>query len=130
MKIGKLVQNSISAIFDYCEKQDPDEFVRLQDPHYSKETFDVNYPFCRPVDQIGQTDRVRYWRREFIVNGMPVRVTSQWFNPPTSKSLPLFRSYLAQREIAITLSANEVSPDDEKPDASVRAARGRGVTPV
>ena len=125
MKIGQLVQNSISAIFEHCERQDPSEFVRLQDARYSKETFDINYPFCRPVDRIGQTDRVRYWSREYIVNGIPVRVTSQWFNPPTSRSLPLFRSYLAQRGIAVAHSADEVAPDDGQPDAIVRAARGR-----
>ena len=96
MKISQLVQNSISAIFQHCERQDPSELVRLQDARYSKETFDINYPFCRPVDRIGQTDRVRYWSREYIVNGIPVRVTSQWFNPPSSRSLPLFREIWAK----------------------------------
>ena len=125
MRIGQLVQSSISAIFAHCERQDPSEFVRLQDAGYSKETFDINYPFCRPVDRIGQTDRVRYWSREYIVNGIPVRVTSQWFNPPTSRSLALFHSYLAQRGIAVAHFADEVAPDDGQPDAIGRAARGR-----
>jgi len=125
MKIGQLVKSSIPAIFEYCEMRDPGEFVRLQDSRYSKETFDINYPFCRPVDQIGQTDRVRYWSRDYVVNGIPVRVTSQWFNPPTSKSLPLFRSYLAQRGIAFADPEPETTRDEAQPEATVRAARGR-----
>ncbi|PKP85655.1 MAG: hypothetical protein CVT80_01425, partial [Alphaproteobacteria bacterium HGW-Alphaproteobacteria-2] len=125
MKIGQFVQSSIPAIFEYCERQDPAEFVRLQDTRYSKETFDINYPFCRPVDQIGQTDRVRYWNRDYVVNGISVRVTSQWFNPPTSKSLPLFRRYLVQRGIAVAHPLPETASDEAQSDAAVRAARGR-----
>ena len=125
MKIGQFVQSSIPAIFEYCEMRDPGEFVRLQDSRYSKEIFDINYPFCRPVDQIGQTDRVRYWSRDYVVNGIPVRVTSQWFNPPTSKSLPLFRRYLAQRGIAFADPVHETAADEAQSEATVRAARGR-----
>ena len=125
MKIGQFVQNYILAIFENCERQDSAEFVRLQDSRYSKETFDINFPFCRPVDQIAQTGRVRYWRREYIVNGIPVRVTSEWFNPPTSKSFPMFRTYLAQRGITIDRSPTEIVSDGGKSDASSHAVQGR-----
>ena len=125
MKIGKLVQNSILTIFEYCERQDPAEFVRLQDPRYSKETFDINFPFCQPVNKIAQTDRVRYWKREYIVNGISVRVTNHWYNPPTSKSVSLFRSYLAQRGIAVDRSPTQIVPDVEESGDSLRTARGR-----
>lgn len=125
MKIGQIVQRSIPAIFKHCEESDPTEFARLQDPRYSKETFDINYPFCRQVAQIGTVDRVRYWIREYAVHGVPVRVTSQWFNPPTSRSLPLFQRYLAGRGIAADLRPPEAAPDDPAPDATARAARGR-----
>ncbi len=53
MPIGKVVQRSIRAILEYCETQDPTEFSRLQDARYSKDTFDVNYPFCQPITKIG-----------------------------------------------------------------------------
>jgi len=125
MKIGRFVQSGIPAIFAYCERQDPAELVRLQDPRYSKEFFDINYPFCRPVDQIGQTDRVRYWSRVHNVNGISVRVTSQWFNPPTSKSLPLFRKYLALRGITLAHPSSGTALDETQSEASVRTARGR-----
>lgn len=35
MPIGKVVQRSIPAIFEYCETQDPTEFSRLQDARYT-----------------------------------------------------------------------------------------------
>ena len=125
MKIGKFVQNSIPGIFEHCEERDPTEFVRLQDPGYSKETFDINYPFCRPVAQISPTERVRYWRQEYTVNGVRVRVTSQWFNPPTSKSLPLFRRYLAKKGIETVDPAPGASVSKVQGEAKPRAPRGR-----
>ncbi|MDO5706264.1 MAG: HNH endonuclease signature motif containing protein [Paracoccus sp. (in: a-proteobacteria)] len=125
MKIGQFVQRNITTIFDYCETRDPAELGRLQDARYSKEIFDINYPFCRRTDVIGTIDHIRYWRQSYIVNGIPVRVTSQWFNPPTSKSLPLFQRYLTNLGIeAHQLVADTASV--KTPEATpIRAARGR-----
>ncbi|AJE46756.1 HNH endonuclease [Celeribacter indicus] len=122
MKIGQLVRRSIPAIFHYCETQDPAEFVRLQDPQFSKETFDINYPFCRRIGAIGQADHVRYWTQVHVVHGVAVRVTSQWFNPPTSRSLPLVRSYLDRRGITIELPEAAAIPSSP---GSAADARGR-----
>lgn len=124
MKIGKFVRRHVPAIFEYCETHDPAEFSRLQDPVVSKEIFDINYPFCLPVARIGQTDRVRFWSEEYVVCGIPVRVTSQWFNPPTSKSLPLLRRYLRVRGITFDerqVDTSELTSVEDTP----RAARGR-----
>lgn len=122
MKIGQFVKRNVRAIFQYCETSDPSEFARLQDPQYSKETFDINYPFCKPVSKIAPQEHVRFYNATHEVHGVPVRVTSQWFNPPTSKSLPLFRKYLAKRQIA-----HDVNPQSDSPpvEAKERAARGR-----
>ncbi len=99
MKIGKIVQRHIREIFEYCEAHDADEFNRLQDILYSKKTFDINYPFCSAVKKIARTDQMRYWRKTYPVQGVQVKVTSQWFNPPTSKSLPFFHRYLKEHGI-------------------------------
>ncbi|MDN5788755.1 HNH endonuclease [Pseudorhodobacter sp.] len=125
MKIGQIVQSSVPAIFKYCEETEPEEFARLQDPRYSKETFDINYPFCRQVAQIGAADRVRYWTREYVIHGVPVRVTSQWFNPPTSKSLPLLQRYLASKGLPADSHPETATSDALPPDVAIRAARGR-----
>ena len=125
MKIGQMVQSSVPAIFKFCEETEPEEFVRLQDTRYSKETFDINYPFCRQVAQIGAADRVRYWSREYLVHGISVRVTSQWFNPPTSKSLPLLQHYLAKRGLAADFHPETAASGAPPPDDAIPAARGR-----
>lgn len=122
MKIGQFVKRHVPAIFDYCETSDPSEFARLQDPQYSKETLDINYPFCKSVSKITPEEHVRFYNATYVVHGIPVRVTSQWFNPPTSKSLPLLRQYLAKREIAQDLSPQK---EPTPPAANERAARGR-----
>ena len=127
MQIGQIVKHHIQAIFDYCETHDASEFVRLQDPRFSKETFDINYPFCTPVAKISQADVVRYWRNEFTVHGVQVKVTSQWFNPPTSKSLILFHRYLLKRGIPSSEMRDKAQQtlDDTQVDAVERPARGR-----
>ncbi|MFT3689505.1 hypothetical protein [Paenirhodobacter sp.] len=95
MKIGKIVQRAIPAIFDYCEKH-PEEFTQLQDPDYSKKTFNVYFPFCRAMERIEPKDTVRYWRQTYVVRGVTVRVTSQW----ASNRLDLFTDYLRQKGIS------------------------------
>ncbi len=122
MKIGQFVKRNVRAVFQYCETSDPSEFVRLQDPQYSKETFDINYPFCKPVSKISSEEHVRFYNATHEVHGVPVRVTSQWFNPPTSRSFPLFRQYLAKREIVPDVNSQSEPPPAE---AKERAARGR-----
>lgn len=108
MKIGKLVQRHIPAMFEHCETKDSNGFSQLQDSRYSKETLDINYPFCRPVAQISQEDQVRYYQQVYTVFNVPVRVTSQWFNPPISNSLPLFQKYLQKRGIPLDESVELV----------------------
>lgn len=106
MPIGKVVQRSIPAIFEYCETQDPTEFSRLQDARYSKDTFDVNYPFCQPIAKIGPDQSRRFWVKRYSVHGVTVRVTSQWFNPPTSNSLPLLLTYLERRGLLAQIGSH------------------------
>ncbi len=109
MKIGKLVQRHISAIFEYCETKDSSELSRLLDARYSKDVFDISYPFCCPVSKISQADQARYYQRVYTVFDVPVRVTSQWFHPPTSNSLPLFQKFLQKCGIPLDESAELAS---------------------
>ena len=128
MKIGKFVQRHIPVIFDYCETRGPTEFARLQDPRFSKENFDINYPFCRPVAKIGQAETCRFWEKEYSVHGVVVRVTNDWYNPPTSKNLPLFRRYLNERAITFDDSVDtmpETGEDATPVITAERKARGR-----
>lgn len=54
MKIGQIVRNSIPAILEYCETQDRAEIARLQDPRYSKVTFDITIHSASPWRQLAK----------------------------------------------------------------------------
>ncbi|WP_141399436.1 hypothetical protein [Rhodobacter maris] len=54
-----------------------------------------------------------------------MRVTSQWFNPPTSKSLPLVQRYLASRGLSVDFLPETATSDSPPPDDAIRTARGR-----
>jgi len=123
MKIGKFVQAHISQIFDHCQTTDPEELAWLQDLRYSKETFGINYPFCTRIEEISLVDSVRYWTRKHQVGPVQVRVTSQWFNPPTSNSRQLFESYLRKLRIEPTSPSAPANPTTTAPER--RPARGR-----
>lgn len=129
MKIGALVRHYIPIIFEHCEKQDGSEFDRLCDRAYSKDTFDVNFPFCRPVKDISAVENRRYWSQIYVVRGTSVRVTSQWFDPPTSKSRSSLVRYLERRgidviEAALTMPGAE-SADVIPVERAARVSRGR-----
>ena len=105
MKIGALMQHYIPIIFEHCEKRDHSEFDRLCDRAYSKTTLDVNFPFCKPVEAISAVENRRYWSQIYVVRGRTVRVTSQWFDPPTSKSRSSLVRYLERQGIDVIEAA-------------------------
>lgn len=114
MKIGKVVQAHIPAIFRHFDRIDHAEFARLCDKGYSKETFDINFPFCKPVDEIGSFERRRYWAQIYLVRGVSVRVTSKWFDAPTSHSRVRLIRYLEQKDIEIHPCAYDAKTDPQK----------------
>ena len=129
MKIGALIQHYIPIIFEYCEKQDHSEFDRLCDRTYSKATLDVNFPFCKPVADISAVENRRYWSQIYVVRGITVRVTSQWFDPPTSKSRSSLVRYLERHGIEVIEAARALpgaeSADTLPVERTARASRGR-----
>ena len=108
MRIGQFVKSYIKDIFLYCDTVDPEETTRLMDADYSKQTFDVNFPFCAEVSSIPPELSRRYWTDQYQVGGKTVRVTSQWFDSHVSKSRALFADYLITKAI---VSEDELSPD-------------------
>ena len=95
VKIGKEVQDNIDKIFDYCDTYHT-ELVNLMDKSYSKENFDINFPFCTEESKIHPDEDKRYWKKSYVVIGKSVRVSSQWF----SKSKPLFEQYLLEKKLS------------------------------
>jgi 5-methylcytosine-specific restriction endonuclease McrA len=129
MKIGGLIQRYIPIIFEHCEKQDHSEFDRLCDRAYSKDALDVNFPFCKPVAEISALENRRYWSQVYVVRGISVRVTSQWYDPPTSKSRSSLVRYLERHGIEVIEAARAVPSaeivDNIPVERAARTSRGR-----
>ena len=125
----RLIKLIIPIIFEHCEKQDHAELGRLCDRAYSKAEFDINFPFCKPIAEIAALENRRYWSRVYVVRGISVRVTSQWFDPPTSKSRTSLVRYLERHGIEVIDAARAApgaeSAEDMPVERAARAARGR-----
>ena len=99
MLIGELVKTHIDKIFQYCETKDSEELHRLMSPAYSKQVFNIGYPFCKEYNQIMKDDEyVRFWKKEYAIRNKDLRVTSQWY----AASKDLFLDYLKKKEIITT----------------------------
>lgn len=126
MKIGKLVKHHIERIFQYCETSDHSELDHLKDKKYSKNTFDINYPFCTEASLISKEESGRYWTNRYIVRGKTFRVSSQWFD--TSK--PQFINYLINKHIFIenetSLDKMSSAPENEPQKSTRENSRFKG----
>ena len=89
IKIGKLVKTYSPIIIDYLANNDPGELDKLMDKKYSKDTFDINYPFLKEVD-VNSPKIPRYWKNIYSINNRYFIITSEWYQ----KSVPKFNSYL------------------------------------
>jgi hypothetical protein len=94
MQIGQLVKNHIGKILRHCEN-DPDELSSLMDATYSRNTFNLNWPFCVEAGRISSTDHVRYWIDCYVCGDKRLRVCSQWF----SRHWEAFSRYLLSKGI-------------------------------
>ena len=97
MKVGQLVKRFIPDIFAHCEEVDAGELSRLFDKRYSKETFRINFPFCSETGAIPALESKRFWKDEYSVLGVRVRVTSQRFE----SNRPQLLAYLAHIDVEV-----------------------------
>jgi len=111
MKIANFVKINIASIIDYCNNMNHSEFISLCDLKYSKEMFNINFPFFIEVDSINENDKKkqsrRFWGEIYIVRGKRVRITSQWIEI----NKPYFRDYLEQKNIKILNYSDNISED-------------------
>ena len=90
MKIGQLVRASMDQVIAFCEKSEK-ELLNLKSPIFSKQTFNINYPFLKKITS-NAPKQDRYWKNKYLINGEYYVVTSEWYKG----SLPLFKAYLAK----------------------------------
>lgn len=94
MKIGKHVQQYINQIFDKC---DDEQLNSLLDREYSRETFNIGFPFCIEIEPLDPHHSKRYWKEIYKAKDKQVRVCSQWFERHRS----LFEKYLKLKGIVL-----------------------------
>ncbi|MCL2079767.1 MAG: PDDEXK nuclease domain-containing protein [Oscillospiraceae bacterium] len=94
MKIGKLVNQSIPAIIEYCNKTDQNELNNLLDLNYSNKILGLHYPFFIELSKISNNDSKReprrFYKNIYNVCDKKVKLTSQWFDYHTEK----FKKYM------------------------------------
>lgn len=96
---------------EYCQTVDIQEFARLQEAQFSKETLDINYPFWLDKEDISQNER--YWSKTYDFDGEPIRVCNDWY----VKNTEAFKKYLIDKKIATNQELDElVAKAEEKND--------------
>jgi hypothetical protein len=106
MKIGELVKDNISKIFQHCET-DPVELVRLMSAEYSRRTLGLAFPFCADANRIAPQDHRRYWADRFVVGDKRLRVCNDWYE----RQRDAFCAYLAAKSIAPPVFPSRPNPE-------------------
>ena len=96
LKVGALARLAFETYFQSAARQ-AQEIARLQEGDYCNATFRTipSLPVMKSVDEIlqapggfraGESDYFnrRYWKREYLIDGIKYRVTSNWHEPPHS----------------------------------------------
>ncbi|MCM3768759.1 hypothetical protein [Neobacillus niacini] len=85
LKVGVLVNTTFKKLVA-SQSLSNEMIVLLQEERYSKNTFDINYPFLKKVDRrasLSEQRKVngydRYWKDDIIINGERYFVCSQWY---------------------------------------------------
>lgn len=111
MKIGELVKTYIPQILDYCQTQNHLELVNLQNEHYSKQTFGINYPFLvRANSTLFSQEPMRFWKRVYTIDSKDYRFCSQWIYPQRHQ----FLDYLKELGLIDGTKAKELNDKIEE----------------
>ena len=90
-KIGAYVQRTFRELIQN-NSIDDNEIERLQEKKYSKDTFDINFPFLAKENSLyhKKEDGCRYWGKPYTIKGEIYFACSQWFK----KSRPYYDDWL------------------------------------
>ena len=92
LRVGELAKLAFETYFQNPDRQ---EIILLQDGDYCHETFRMipSLPIMKRVNEILQAPsgfragesgylNKRYWKREYLVDGVKYRLTNNWHEPP------------------------------------------------
>ena len=103
MKIGKIVKEYIPKISHFCETVDHQEFENLLDIEYSKNTFNIRYPFYKETSKISKRELSHFYTQIHIIRGKTVKITNDWYD----KNRSSFISYIISKKITSEKDLNQ-----------------------
>ena len=92
LPIGKYVRKTFGELVDKGLISN-DEIIRLQKTDYSKNIFDIQFPFLVREDS-SNYERIRYWKNPYIINNNVYYVCSQWYEVPANNDRPYYEGWL------------------------------------
>lgn len=93
LPIGKYVRETLNELI-INNLIDKDEIEKLQRADYSKQTFDIQFPFLKKMITQNPIERERYWKNPIIISGVSYFVCSQWYEVPANDDRPYYESWL------------------------------------
>lgn len=90
--IGKYVRSTFTQLIEE-NKIDDNEVKQLQRHEYSKNTFDIQFPFLAKEGSKFY-EKVRYWKNPFYINGEMFYVCSQWYETAANNDRPYYEDWL------------------------------------
>jgi|688.fasta_scaffold466041_2 hypothetical protein len=89
-RIGAYVRDTLPKVISAIDQY---ELARLQRFDYSKETFDIQYPFLRKK-LVNETKIKRYWKTPLRIHGNYYFVCSEWFETAQNNDRPYYETWL------------------------------------
>lgn len=93
LRIGKYVRTTFKEII---RKIDSIELENLQKSDYSKDTFDIQYPFLRKASNRDEARPNHYWRNQVTILGGSYFICQEWFEQDNNNDRPYYERWLSR----------------------------------
>lgn len=93
LPIGKYVRETLNELI-INDLIDNDEIEKLQRVDYSKQTFDIQFPFLIKTLSKNDSEWIRYWKPSINIRGIQYFVCSQWYEVSANNDRPCYDSWL------------------------------------
>jgi hypothetical protein len=93
LPIGKYVRETLNELI-INNLISSDEIEKLQREDYSKQTFDIQFPFLKKILNSNDPEWIRYWKPSVTINGERYFVCSQWYEVTANNDRPYYENWL------------------------------------
>ena len=93
LPIGKYVRETLNELI-IDNLINAEETAKLQRADYSKQTFDIQFPFLKKTLNRDDPDWIRYWKPPVSINRERYFVCSQWYEVSANNDRPYYENWL------------------------------------